>query len=591
MRYEDLLLKVEKPARYAGGEYNLPDVKKPHKVSFCLCFPDVYEVAMSNLGIQILYDVLNAHSDVLCERCFAPWTDFAKLIQQEGFPLMSIENRTPLKDFDVVGFSLQYEMCYTNVLYMLELAKIPFRAKDRTEDFPLLIAGGPCSVNPEPFAPFFDAVVIGEGETADLEIALTVADHKGSKWELLKKLQNIEGVYVPALSEDNGAFALSPVVKKAVVRNLDASPLPKRPLVPNLEIIHDRPVVELFRGCYSACRFCQACFFYRPVRIREKETVLAYAKAMMENTGAEELGLSSLSSGDYPEMKELLKELQPMACAHGVNLQLPSLRLDSFSEELAKGARKSSLTFAPEAGTQRLRNVINKNITDEDIDRTMRTAFRSGYRAVKLYFMLGLPTETDADVKGIAEIARTVKRIYFEETKKKDVNIVVSTSLFIPKPLTPFQWAKQISREEMERRVGVLRTALRQTAKGVDYRWHDASTSYLEGIFARGDRKLADLIENAYRAGAKFDGWSEHFKFDVWTEQIEKTGIDPEAYTGAREIEETLPWDFIDFGVKRKFLEEEYQKALDEVSGESCKYGCKGCGANQYVICKVQKRG
>lgn len=592
MNLEELLLRVEKPARYIGGEYGLPDVKKPHRVSFCLCFPDLYEVGMSNLGVQILYDVLNKHPDVVCERCFAPWADFGSLLRENGYPLFSLESRKPLKEFDVVGFSLQYEMCYSTLLYMLDLAGIPFYAAQRDESYPILIAGGPCSVNPEPFAPFFDAVVIGEGEEADLAIALAVADHKGDKRSLLEKLQTIEGVYVPALSDtDEGRYAVAPRVKKAVVRDFDAAPLPLHPLVPNLEIIHDRPVVELYRGCYAGCRFCQACFFYRPVRARKVDTVMRAAETLMGHTGAEELGISSLSSGDYPGIKELLAGLQPLAKECGVHLQLPSLRLDSFSEELSAGeGRKSSLTFAPEAGTQRLRDVINKNISDEDIERTMRIAFRSGYRAVKLYFMLGLPTETDEDVRGIAAIARAVKHYYVQETGRRDVRIVVSTSLFIPKPLTPFQWAAQISREEMERRVALLRQELR-TVKGVDYRWHDAGTSYLEGIFARGDRRLANVLERAYQLGVKFDGWSEHFRFDLWQQALAECNVETEAYLGEKQTDERLPWDFIDFGVKREYLEKEYRLALSGVSGSSCKYGCQGCGANGYVACQVQKRG
>lgn len=585
--FEEILYKVEKPARYAGGEYNLPDMKKPHKVSFCLAFPDVYEVGMSNLGLQILFSVLNEEKDVLCERCFAPWKDMGALLKENRLPLMSIENRKPLKDFDVIGMSIQYELSYTNILYMLDLAGIPFYAKERGNEYPILLAGGPCVANPEPFADFFDIICIGDGEEFAPRLAGIVAKYKGDKKKILSEAAKIPGGYVPALCRLENGITVTPV-EKAVVKNLDKSAYPAKPLVSNIEIVHDRPVIELFRGCYAGCRFCQACFFYRPIRVREEDTVVSLAERLIDNTGAEELGFSSLSSGDYPYICGSLDKVFNMSKAKNVKLQLPSLRLDSFNSEIIKGARKSSLTFAPEAGTQRLRNVINKNITEEDIERTMKSAFTEGYRSVKLYFMVGLPTETDEDLLGIPATVRKIQNFFYETTGTRSLNITVSTSVFVPKPVTPFQWVAQIPMEEMIRRQQLVRAELRMI-KGVNYSWHEESQSFLEGVFARGTRELSALVEAAYRKGAYFDGWSELYRYDIWKQAIAESGIDVTKFISAKELDKPLPWDFIDFGVRKDYLLAEYKKALELKTSEGCKFACKACGANKYAKCKIHK--
>ncbi|MBR1746892.1 MAG: TIGR03960 family B12-binding radical SAM protein [Clostridia bacterium] len=578
---------VEKPARYVGGEYNLPDFNKPYSVRMCLCFVDLYEVGMSNMGIQILYGVLNEAEDVRCERCFAPWIDLGKILKEKNIPLSSLETGTPLRDFDIVGFSIPYEMSYTNVLYMLDLAGIPFRAKDRGEAYPLIVGGGPASANPEPFIDFFDLFFIGEGEDIDLELCKLVEKYKGDRDKILTEAAKIDGIYVPSKCEFSDGICKT-TVKKAVVKDLDRAYFPTKPLVPNIEIIHDRSVVELYRGCYAGCRFCQACYFYRPVRYREKETVKQIAERLIKTTGCEEMGLSSLSTGDYEDVVPLISELKDLTERKNVSLQIPSLRLDSFTEGLLERTKKSSLTFAPEAGTQRLRDVINKNVTDEDIKSSMAIAFRAGYTTVKLYFMLGLPTETDEDVLGIAETVRLVKQTYIETTGRKNIFINVSTAMFIPKPATPFQWAEQISGEEMYRRQNLLKSELFKI-KGVHYAWHGADISVLEGVFARGDRRLSDVIETAYLSGCKFDGWSECFRYDLWMEALAKHNVKIEEYTGARDTDEALPWDFIDFGVKKSYFLSEWKKALVAKTTPPCKHRCNGCGAQSLASCRFYK--
>ena len=578
---------VEKPARYVGGEYNLPDFSGPFSVRFCLCFADLYEVGMSNLGIQILYGALNETENIRCERCFAPWVDLGKILKEKNIPLSSLETGTPLKDFDVVGISVPYEMSYTNVLYMLDLAQIPLRAKDRGEGFPIVAGGGPAAANPEPIIDFFDVFFIGEGEDIDVEFCKIVEKYKGNKDKILTEAAKIDGIYVPSKCDFSDGINKTKV-KKAVVKDLDHAYFPTRPLVPNIEIIHDRSVVELYRGCYAGCRFCQACFFYRPIRYREKETVEEIAARLIKTTGCEEMGLSSLSTGDYEDVVPLISDLKDLTERKNVSLQIPSLRLDSFTEGLLERAKKSSLTFAPEAGTQRLRDVINKNVTDEDIKSSLAIAFRAGYTTVKLYFMMGLPTETDEDVLGIAETVKLVRQTYIETTGRKNIYVNVSTAMFIPKPATPFQWAEQISAEEMYRRQNLLKNELFKI-KGVHYAWHGADISMLEGVFARGDRRLSDVIETAYRLGCRFDGWSECFRFDLWQRALQKHDVNIEEYTGARDVNVDLPWDFIDYGVTKRYFLKEWEKAQRAETTPPCKKNCNGCGASKLGECRFYK--
>lgn len=549
-----------------------------------MCFCDVYEVGMSNLGIAILYDILNKADNIVCERCFAPWPDLGKILKDKNIPLSSIETGKPLKEFDVVGFSVPYEMSYSNILYMLDLAGIPFRAKDRDANFPFIVGGGPASANPEPIIDFFDVFFIGEGEETDLKFCRLVEKYKGDRERILDEAAKIDGIYVPSQCEFKDGVCTT-TVKKAVVKDLDKAAFPTKPLVPNIEIIHDRSVVELYRGCYAGCRFCQACYFYRPIRYREKDTVAAIAAELIKNTGFEEMGLSSLSTGDYEDICELISELKELTKKNNVSLQMPSLRLDSFTEGILERAKRSSLTFAPEAGTQRLRNVINKNITEDDIKNSMKIAFNLGYTAVKLYFMLGLPTETDEDILGIAEVVRLIKRIYIETTGRKNITINVSTAMFIPKPATPFQWAEQISEEEMYRRQNLLKKEL-FAIKGVHYAWHGADISVLEGVFARGDRKLSYAIETAYKNGCFFDGWSEFFSYEKWLGALKENGINLSDYTGGRDTNKALPWDFIDFGVTKNYFLKEWDKALKGETTPPCKRNCNACGASKLNKCR-----
>lgn len=577
-----LLPEVEKPARYTGGEWNVPHKSENVRAKFCFCFPDLYEIGMSNLGLQILYDEINRREDFAAERCYAPKTDLAEKMRENGIPLLSLESGTPLADFDIVGFSVQFELLYTNILYMLDLAGIPFLAADRGEEYPILLAGGPCAVNPEPFADFFDCVVIGEGEGVDIAVLELVAEGKEKGWskkEILERAKSITGVYVPALHKEGET------VTKAVVQDFENSVYPERPLVPNVEAVHDRVTLELYRGCASGCRFCQAGYYYRPIRERSPEKCADYGKKMVEATGYGEISMCSLSTGDYSGLQKLMDELKPFVHEKHVTLALPSLRLSSFNGEMAQESRRSSLTFAPEAGTQRLRNVINKNVTDEEIDNIGK-AFEAGYDNVKLYFMLGLPTETYEDIAGIAEICRRLRELYIRIRGKRGLGISVSCAVFIPKPCTPFQWEAQISMPEMLRKQNYLRGLLR-SIKGVTFSWHGAESSVLEAALARGDKKLSAVIKRAYELGAKFDSWTEQFDWNAWTQAFEDCGVNMSDYTGALDVDKPLPWDFIDTGVTKRYLEKQRELAYQGITTKNCREGCNGCGANKLGRCTI----
>lgn len=581
-RYQELLIDVEKPARYAGGEWNTPDMTKERIGDMVFCFPELYEIGMSNLGIQILYNIVNQTDGYVAERCFAPAPDLAEKLRENDIPLLSLETRKPLKDFTVVGFSVGYELLYTNVLYMLDLARIPFRAKDRDDSYPILLAGGPCSVNPEPFADFFDIILVGEGEQPDIDILKVISEGKRAgltKAEILAKVKGMEGAYVPSLHKDGE------VVVKAVYPDFETAPYPTHPLVSNIEAVHDRCTLELYRGCASGCRFCQAGFWYRPIRERSAKRCAEYAKEMVESTGFNEISLCSLSTSDYTGLEELENELTPYCKERKINLALPSLRISSFKPDMANNSRRSSLTFAPEAGTQRLRNVINKNVSEEEIDK-ISVAFEAGYDSVKLYFMMGLPTETDEDIAGIAEICKRLKWLYYQKRGKRGLNISVSCAVFIPKPCTPFQWEAQITYEEMLRKQAYLRSLLREI-KGVSFSWHGAEPSVLEAALARGDKKQSYVIERAYELGAKFDGWTEHFKWDVWQQAFADCGLKMEDYYGAIPLDRTLPWEFIDSGVSKKYLLKQRELAYQGVTTKNCREGCNGCGANRLGKCTI----
>lgn len=577
-----LLPYAEKPARYTGGEWNAPRKSADVRAKFCFCFPDLYEIGMSNLGLQILYDEINRREDFAAERCYAPKQDMAKLLRDNGIPLLSLESGTPLRDFDVVGFSVQFELLYTNILYMLDLAGIPFYASERGDEYPIMLAGGPCAVNPEPFADFFDCIVIGEGEGVDIAVLELAAEGKEKGWskrEILRRAKEIRGVYVPSMHADGEK------VVKAVVDDFENSTYPLRPLVPNVEAVHDRVTLELYRGCASGCRFCQAGYYYRPIRERSAEKCAYYAEEAVRSTGYGEISMCSLSTGDYSGLTELMDRLRPFVREKHVNLALPSLRLSSFSGEMAQESRRSSLTFAPEAGTQRLRDVINKNVTDAEIDNIGK-AFEAGYDSVKLYFMLGLPTETDEDIAGIADICRRLRELYIKIRGRRSLTISVSCAVFIPKPCTPFQWEAQIGFDEMLRKQNYLRGLLRQI-KGVSFSWHGAESSVLEAALARGDRKLSAVIVRAYELGAEFDSWTEQFDWNAWTRAFADCGAEMSQYTGAFDPDAPLAWDFIDTGVSKDYLKRQRELAYRGVTTKNCREGCNGCGANRLGRCTI----
>ncbi len=595
-----LLDGVQKPARYIGGEMNA--AAKPWEaaaVHFAFCFPDTYEVGMSHLGMKILYELINARGDALCERVFAPWIDMADAMRKAEVPLFSLESRRAIQDFDVVGFTLQYEMSYTTILEMLDLAGLPLLAKDRNGQHPLVIAGGPCAFNPEPLHAFIDAFVIGDGEECTLDVvdAVKASKAQGEDREaLLMRLAQIPGVYVPAFYdaeyETDGRLVsfvanrdgVPAAVKKRIVRDLDTASYPERFLVPFQEIIHDRIMLEVMRGCTRGCRFCQAGMLYRPVRERSMERLLALADALVASTGYEEMSLSSLSTGDYSCLPELTRALAERFAGRKVSLSLPSLRLDkdlTESLEQVQQVRKSSLTFAPEAGTQRLRDVINKGVTGDDIVRTARDAFASGYSSLKLYFMIGLPTETDEDIDGIVETARTISNEYFKIPKgerPQGMRISVSCSSFVPKPFTPFQWAAQDTIEQLTQKQRRLRDALR-TVKGATFHYHEPQVSLMEACFARGDRRLSDVLLEAFKRGCRFDGWSEQFRYEQWLEAFAACGLDPAFYANrVRGKDELLPWTFIDAGVTQAFLWAEKALSDEAETTPDCRKGCNGCG-------------
>lgn len=596
---ERLLPHVQKPARYTGGELNsvVKDESKV-KLRYAFCFPDSYEIGMSHLGMKILYSLVNERDDAWCERVFAPWVDMEEEMRKNHVPLFALESGDALDKFDLIGFTLQYELSYSNVLNMLDLGNIPLRSKDRTSLTPIVVGGGPCACNPEPLADFFDIFLPGEGEEVTNELIDLLIEHKeksSTKLEFLRDAAKIEGVYVPAFydvayHEDGTIASVTPKetaparVKKRIISDLDSVYYPDKFVVPFVDIVHDRAVTEVFRGCIRGCRFCQAGFIYRPIREKKRETVNRQAKCLCETTGYDEVSLCSLSTSDYSQVEKLIPDMLSWAVPEKINVSLPSLRVDNFSEELMeelKKVRKSGLTFAPEAGTQRLRDAINKNVTEEEVLHTSAQAFRGGWTAVKLYFMMGLPTETLDDIAGIAELAQKVVNEFYknpDKPKGKGVTVSVSVASFVPKPFTPFQWEPQDTMEQLVEKQKYLLENV-HTHK-IQVSWHQSQTSFLEGVFARGDRKLCDVIESAWRKGCKFDGWDEIFLFDKWTEAFNECGVDPSFYSNRRrDFNEILPWDHLDYGIRKEFLIAENKRAHESVTTPNCRQKCSACGA------------
>lgn len=604
---DEILMKVEKPARYIGGEVNSV-MKDPGSVDirFAMCFPDVYEIGMSHLGIQILYDMFNRREDVWCERVYSPWTDLDQIMRSRKIPLFALESQDSVREFDFLGITLQYEMCYTNVLQILDLSGIALHACDRTESDPIVIGGGPCAYNPEPLAVFFDLFYIGDGETVYDQLLDAYKRNRkagGTRQDFLEMACQIEGIYVPQFyeteyNEDGTISRFFPIhpeaprsIKKQVVMDMDEAVYPEKPVVPYLKVTQDRVVLEVQRGCIRGCRFCQAGMLYRPTRERSVDRLKEYAVSMLEHTGHEEISLSSLSTSDYRELKELVTFLIEECRRKNINISLPSLRIDAFSLDVmskVQDVRKSSLTFAPEAGSQRMRDVINKGLTEQEIIDGAGQAFEGGWNRVKLYFMLGLPTETREDMEAIAVLADKVARRYYEIPKEERTGkcqITASSSFFIPKPFTPFQWAPMLTNEEYVQRASIVKHAFQEqlNRKSLRYNWHDAEVTVLEGVFARGDRRTAAVIEEAYRLGCIYDSWTEVFDNEKWMQAFEHTGIDIDFYNlRKRELEEIFPWDFIDVGVTKEFLKREWLRAMEGQTTPNCHVQCSGCGAARW---------
>lgn len=604
---DDILMKIEKPARYIGNEVNsVMKDKTKVDIRFAMCFPDVYEIGMSHLGIQILYDMFNRREDVWCERVYSPWTDLDAVMREKKIPLFALESQDPIKNFDFLGITIQYEMCYTNILQILDLSGIPIKTKDRTEEDPIVIGGGPCTYNPEPLADFFDLFYMGEGETVYDELLDLYKKSKaagGSRWDFLEMAAEVEGIYIPSFydveyKEDGTILSFTPNnvhakenIKKQVVMDMSSAPYPEKPVVPFIKATQDRVVLEIQRGCIRGCRFCQAGMLYRPTREKDVEVLKDYAYKMLKNTGHEEISLSSLSSSDYSHLKELVTFLIDEFKSKGINISLPSLRIDAFSLDVmgqVQDIRKSSLTFAPEAGSQRMRDVINKGLTEEIILDGAGQAFEGGWNKVKLYFMLGLPTETEDDMRAIPELADKIARRYYEIPKDQrngKCQITTSTSFFIPKPFTPFQWARMYTNEEYISRAAIVKHAFNDqlNRKSLKYNWHDAEVTVLEGVFARGDRKTSAVIEEAYRLGCLYDSWSESFDNEKWMQAFANTGVDIEFYTmRKRSMDELFPWDFIDIGVTKNFLKKEWERAMNAQVTPNCRMQCSGCGAAKF---------